>query len=217
MHLLSGGFTPVAEVRHGKSSYVLDQRGNQHGLVSRQHSLADRNMLAALILRAHGTRAILAIRLVGERLLDLTVLVAIKTAILAHAALSGSSRRHGASDEKNSPWTWGTNTRSLRGPTASTLGREDKRTGSNCQARRAGRGSLPNRRSSCSESQRPNQHRWETGTSLLSSPMALQLPQRSGRRRVHVSSGVDAHAWMPRRWRRTTAAQMRRKPCRISS
>lgn len=49
MHLLSGGFTPVAEVRHGKSSCVLDQRGNQHGLVSRQHSLADRNLLAALI------------------------------------------------------------------------------------------------------------------------------------------------------------------------
>lgn len=92
MHLLSGGFTPVAEVRHGKSSCVLDQRGNQHGLVSRQHSLADRNLLAALILRAHGTRAVLAIRLIGERLLDLTVLVAIETAILAHAALSGSSR-----------------------------------------------------------------------------------------------------------------------------
>lgn len=216
MHLLSGGFTPVAEVRHGKSSNVLDQRGNQHGLVSRQHSLADRNMLAALILRAHGTRAILAIRLVGERLLDLTVLVAIETAILAHAAPSESSRRHGASDE-NSPWTWGTNTRSLRGPTASTPGREDKRTGSNCQARRTDRGSSPIRRSSCSESQRLNRHRWGTGTSLLSSPMALQLQQRSGRRRGHVSNGADAHAWMPRRWRRTTAAQMRRKPCRISS
>jgi hypothetical protein len=84
MHLLSGGFTPVAEIRHGKSSYVLDQRGDQHGLISRQHGLADSNLLAALILRADGTRAVRAIRLVGERLVDVTVLIAIETAILAH-------------------------------------------------------------------------------------------------------------------------------------
>jgi hypothetical protein len=173
-------------------------------------------LLAALILRAHGARAILAIRLVGERLLDLTVLVAIETAILAHGAPSESSYRREAADG-NSPWTGGTNTRSLWGPTASTPGRGDKRTGSNCQARRPDRGSSPIRRSSCSESQRPDRHRRGTRTSLLSSLMALPLQQRSGWRRVHVSSGVDAHAWMPRRRRLTTAAQMRRKPCRISS
>lgn len=81
-NLLSRRFTPVASVRDCELANVLDQGGNQHSLISRQHGLAERDLTAALVHGRHGTGSILAVRPIGEGLLDISVLIAVKTAIL---------------------------------------------------------------------------------------------------------------------------------------
>ena len=80
--VLSGSLTPVGHAGDGQSSKLLDQGGDQHGLVSRQHSLAESHGLGSLVNGRHSTCTILTVGLVGERLLDLAVLVTVETAVL---------------------------------------------------------------------------------------------------------------------------------------
>lgn len=63
-------------------SQFLDQSRDEHGLVTGQHSLTERNRLSSLVLGLDTTRTVLAVRLVGEWLVDLPVVVTVQTTIL---------------------------------------------------------------------------------------------------------------------------------------
>lgn len=82
--VLGSSGAPVGHGGHSKGSELLDQGGNKHGFISRQHSLAEGNRLASLVNGRHGSRAILTVRLVGERLLDFTILITVKSTVLDH-------------------------------------------------------------------------------------------------------------------------------------
>jgi hypothetical protein len=79
--IVSRSPAPIIGTRNGKSGRLLDAGRNQHGLVARQHGLAERDLLAALVGRAHGAGPILAVRPVGERLADVAVVVAVQAAV----------------------------------------------------------------------------------------------------------------------------------------
>lgn len=87
-NLLSRGFTPVVGVWDSKSGQLVDQGRDQHGLISGKHCLAEGDWRSALVLDTHGTSSVLTVRPVREWLLDLSVLVAIETAILCLLALA---------------------------------------------------------------------------------------------------------------------------------
>lgn len=80
--LLGSSFTPVAGIRHSESSHTLNQSGNQHGLVTRQDGLTYGDLTAGLVVGFHSPSTIRAVGLVGERLLDFAVLIAVETTVL---------------------------------------------------------------------------------------------------------------------------------------
>lgn len=80
--LLGSSFTPVAGIRHSKSCQALNQGGNQHGLVTGQDGLADRDLAAGLVMSLHSPSTVRAVGLVREGLLDFAILVAVETTVL---------------------------------------------------------------------------------------------------------------------------------------
>lgn len=80
--VLGGGLAPVGHIGDGKSLELLDQSGNKHSLITRQDSLTEGDSLSSLVLSLNRAATILAVRLVREWLLDLTILVTVQTAIL---------------------------------------------------------------------------------------------------------------------------------------
>lgn len=80
--LLGSSFTPIARIRHSKSSHTLNQGGNQHGLVTRQDGLTDRDLAASLVVGLQSPSTIRAVGLVGEGLLDFAILIAVETTVL---------------------------------------------------------------------------------------------------------------------------------------
>jgi hypothetical protein len=81
---LSSGLDPVIGVGHSKGGRVDNVRSNQHGLVAGQDGLTEGDTLSGLVLAADGANPIIAVWLVGERLLDLAVFVAVEAAILSN-------------------------------------------------------------------------------------------------------------------------------------
>lgn len=80
--LLGSSFTPVAGIRHSKSCHALNQGGNQHGLVTGQDGLADRDLAAGLVMGLHSPSTVRAVGLVREGLLDFAILIAVETTVL---------------------------------------------------------------------------------------------------------------------------------------
>ena len=84
--VLSRGGAPVRHTRDSQGgdlgSQLLDHGRDQHGLVTGQDSLTERDGLAGLVLGRDTTGSILAVRAIGERLLDLAALVTVKTTVL---------------------------------------------------------------------------------------------------------------------------------------
>jgi hypothetical protein len=88
--VLGSGLAPVGHVGNSQSLEFLDQSGDQHGLVTRQDGLAERDGLAGLVLGLDGTGTILAVRLVGEGLFDLAILVTVQTTVLGYDLSAGA-------------------------------------------------------------------------------------------------------------------------------
>lgn len=84
--ILCSGPCPVIWTRHGERRKVLDVRRNQHGLVTREYGLTERDIAFGFILAPHVSSAIDAIRLVRERLLDISAFVAIQSSVLIQLA-----------------------------------------------------------------------------------------------------------------------------------
>lgn len=80
--VLRSGLAPVRHAGDGESGKFLDQGWDQHGLVTRQDSLAESHRLAGLVRDLHSTSTILTVGVAGERLLDLAILVTVKTTVL---------------------------------------------------------------------------------------------------------------------------------------
>lgn len=74
---------PVLRVRHRKGSVVADQGGNQHGLVSWEHSLAERDMITGVVYHPYIRGRRLTVRLVREGFLDIAIVIAIQPTILS--------------------------------------------------------------------------------------------------------------------------------------
>lgn len=72
---------PVAGVGDGESSDGLDHGGNEHGFVSRKDSLAPRHFTVALVDGLDSTGTLNAVRLVGERLVNVAVVVAVQATV----------------------------------------------------------------------------------------------------------------------------------------
>ena len=75
--LLSSGSAPIARVRDGEGRPAVHAGRNEHGFIARQNCLAERDSTASIVRYTDGTSALLAVRLIGERLADLAILVAI--------------------------------------------------------------------------------------------------------------------------------------------
>jgi hypothetical protein len=80
--VLSSSLAPVGHAGDGERGQLLDQSRDQHGLVTGQDSLAESHRLAGLVHGLHSTGTILTVGLAGERLLDLTTLITVKTTVL---------------------------------------------------------------------------------------------------------------------------------------
>jgi hypothetical protein len=82
-HLLSSSATPVARIWDSESCKTLYACWNEHGFVTRQDRLAERNNTARIIGHGHSIGAFLAVWLIWKWLADLAVLVTIQTTILS--------------------------------------------------------------------------------------------------------------------------------------
>ena len=82
LNLLGRSFTPVLGIRHSESGQILDQVWNQHGLISREHRLTERDLRFALVAGRHSTSTVRTIRPVREWFLEFSVFITIETTIL---------------------------------------------------------------------------------------------------------------------------------------
>lgn len=123
-HLLCSGASPIIRSRNRKLCPVFNTGGDQHGFVSGKNGLAKGNVPLGLVLASHIPRAIDAIRFVGERFLDLSILIAIQASVLGggkRLVLSDGRADHGRG--RDVPWTADTCTRSHPDPIAPSPGR----------------------------------------------------------------------------------------------
>lgn len=67
-NLLGSGRAPIRGVGNSESSSILDQGRDEHGFITRENSLAERQRLAGLVDSIHGASSVDAVRLVGEGL-----------------------------------------------------------------------------------------------------------------------------------------------------
>lgn len=72
---------PIADIGNSNGLDAGDISGNDHGLVTGQHGLAERHNLADLVDDLDCTSAINAVRLIRERLLSNAV-IALQTTVL---------------------------------------------------------------------------------------------------------------------------------------
>lgn len=80
--VLGSGLAPVGHVGNSQGLELFDQSGDKHGLVTGKDGLAEGDSLAGLVLGLDSTGTILAVRLVGEGLLNLAILVTVQTTVL---------------------------------------------------------------------------------------------------------------------------------------
>lgn len=76
-----GGRVPVRRSRYGNSCAVHHTCRNQHSLVPRKHSLAERDHLATLVDGLDRSNALNTVRLVREWLDDVSGLVAVQSSV----------------------------------------------------------------------------------------------------------------------------------------
>jgi hypothetical protein len=125
--LLSSRFTPIARARDSQGSRGFYTRGNEHGFVTWQDSLAKRDNITGLIRRSGCTSAFLAVWLVWKWLADIAVLVAVQTAILTGSVPLNVLKR----PIWSLPWTLGTCRKWQKDPIALKPGLVDRHMDSN--------------------------------------------------------------------------------------
>lgn len=85
-YILCSGPCPVIRTRNGERRKVLDVRRDQHGLITREYSLTERDIAFGFVLAPHISSAINTVRLVRERLLDFSAFIAVQPSVLIQLA-----------------------------------------------------------------------------------------------------------------------------------
>ena len=82
---MGGCLSPVAGVRDSELSPLLNASWDEHSFVSWQDGLAERHNRAGIIGNCGGACARLAVRVIWERLVHISVIVAIQSTMLYQA------------------------------------------------------------------------------------------------------------------------------------
>lgn len=87
--VLGSSGAPVGHAGHGQVGQLINHGGDKHGLISRQHSLAERDRLSSLIVGLENTSGRLTVVAVGEGFLDFAILVTVQTTPHGHGVRVG--------------------------------------------------------------------------------------------------------------------------------
>jgi hypothetical protein len=85
VNILCCSSRPVASIGDSKNCIIINVRWNQHSFVSWQDGLAEGNRLGGFVLARHSPNTIITVRSVWEGLVNLSVFVTVKSAILQRA------------------------------------------------------------------------------------------------------------------------------------
>lgn len=110
---MSRRLAPIVGTRISKNGRLIDLGRDQHGLVTRQHRLAERDDTAGLVLDANVCLSRHAIWFVRERLRDLAIVVAVQSTVLITVSATLSNEL-----VQNLPWIEDKYTKSPWGPIA---------------------------------------------------------------------------------------------------
>ena len=79
---MRGSFSPITGVRNRELSPLFNASWDEHSLVPWQDCLAERNDRAGVVGDGSGTSARLAVRIIREGLVHISVIVAIQSTVL---------------------------------------------------------------------------------------------------------------------------------------
>ncbi len=86
---------PITGVWNSQGRIVGDSSGNEHGFVTREHRLTERDNATSIVLNANVARRGLAVGLARERFLNVAAFVTIQTAVLVEVSHNSYNREDG--------------------------------------------------------------------------------------------------------------------------